>query len=71
MNFAIYLPPQSEDGKVPVIFWLSGLTCTEQNFISKAGGQRYASEHGVAIVCPDTSPRKDSSFALFCLAVYF
>ncbi|KAJ1528455.1 hypothetical protein ONE63_006866 [Megalurothrips usitatus] len=57
MNFAVYLPPQAEQGKVPLIFWLSGLTCTEQNFISKAGGQRYAAEQGVAIVCPDTSPR--------------
>ncbi|XP_034238761.1 S-formylglutathione hydrolase [Thrips palmi] len=57
MNFAIYLPPQAEDGKVPLIFWLSGLTCTEQNFITKAGAHRYAAEHGVAIVCPDTSPR--------------
>lgn len=57
MNFAIYLPPQAEDGKVPLIFWLSGLTCTEQNFITKAGAQRAAAEHGVAIVCPDTSPR--------------
>ena len=59
MNFAIYLPPQAEDCKVPIIFWLSGLTCNEQNFITKAGAQRYASEHGVAIVCPDTSPRKN------------
>merc|ERR1719422_1015475 len=57
MNFGIYLPPQSEQGKVPVIYWLSGLTCTEQNFVTKAGAQRYAAEHGVAIVAPDTSPR--------------
>ena len=59
MRFAIYLPPQAADGPVPVLYWLSGLTCTEQNFITKAGAQRYAAEHGIAIVCPDTSPRGD------------
>ena len=59
MTFAIYLPPQAADGPVPVLYWLSGLTCTEQNFITKAGAQRYAAEHGIAIVCPDTSPRGD------------
>ncbi|WP_449446432.1 S-formylglutathione hydrolase [Thermomonas brevis] len=59
MSFAIYLPPQAQDGPVPVLYWLSGLTCTEQNFITKAGAQRYAAEHGIAIVCPDTSPRGD------------
>lgn len=60
MNFAIYLPPQAQDGPVPVLYWLSGLTCTEQNFITKAGAQRYAAEHGIAIVAPDTSPRGDA-----------
>ena len=59
MSFAIYLPPQAQDGPVPVLYWLSGLTCTEQNFITKAGAQRYAARHGIAIVCPDTSPRGD------------
>lgn len=59
MRFAIYLPPQAEDRKVPVLYWLSGLTCTEQNFITKAGAQRYAAEHGVAVVACDTSPRGD------------
>jgi S-formylglutathione hydrolase len=59
MRFAIYLPPQATHGPVPVLYWLSGLTCTEQNFITKAGAQRYAAEHGIAIVCPDTSPRGD------------
>lgn len=59
MTFAIYLPPQAQDGPVPVLYWLSGLTCSEQNFITKAGAQRYAAEHGIAIVCPDTSPRGD------------
>ena len=59
MRFAIYLPPQAAEGLVPVLYWLSGLTCNEQNFITKAGAQRYAAEHGIAIVCPDTSPRGD------------
>ncbi|KAL1132632.1 hypothetical protein AAG570_010584 [Ranatra chinensis] len=57
MKFAIYLPPDSEGKKNPVIYWLSGLTCTEQNFITKSGAQKYAAEHNVIIVCPDTSPR--------------
>ncbi|ARU56827.1 S-formylglutathione hydrolase [Oleiphilus messinensis] len=57
MNVAVYLPPQAEKGRVPVLYWLSGLTCTEQNVITKSGVQRYASEHGIAIVAPDTSPR--------------
>lgn len=59
MNFAVYLPPQAATQKLPVLYWLSGLTCTEQNFITKAGAQRYAAEHGVIIVAPDTSPRGD------------
>ncbi|MEZ5524479.1 MAG: S-formylglutathione hydrolase [Pseudomonadales bacterium] len=57
MRFSIYLPPQAANGKVPVIYWLSGLTCTDENFVQKAGAQQYAAEHGVAIVAPDTSPR--------------
>lgn len=57
MNFAVYLPPQAASRKLPVLYWLSGLTCTEQNFITKAGAQRYAAEHGVILVVPDTSPR--------------
>ncbi|KAL2727440.1 S-formylglutathione hydrolase isoform X1 [Vespula maculifrons] len=57
MNFGIYLPPQVEEVSVPVIYFLSGLTCTEANFIQKAGAQKYASEYGVALVVPDTSPR--------------
>jgi S-formylglutathione hydrolase len=60
MDFAVYLPPQAALGEnLPVLYWLSGLTCTEQNFITKAGAQRYAAEHGVVIVAPDTSPRGD------------
>ena len=57
MNFAVYLPPQAATRKLPVLYWLSGLTCSEQNFITKAGAQRYAAEHGVILVAPDTSPR--------------
>ncbi|GGP48589.1 S-formylglutathione hydrolase [Shewanella algicola] len=57
MRFAIYLPPQAENKKVPVLYWLSGLTCTDENFMQKAGAQRIAAELGIAIVAPDTSPR--------------
>lgn len=57
MTFAIYLPPQAENGPVPVLYWLSGLTCTDENFMQKAGAQRVAAELGIAIVAPDTSPR--------------
>lgn len=57
MRIGVYLPPQAEKQKVPVLFWLSGLTCTEENFVVKAGAQRVASELGIAIVAPDTSPR--------------
>ena len=60
MRFAIYLPPQASSGeKVPVLYWLSGLTCTDENFMQKAGVQRIAAELGIAIVAPDTSPRGD------------
>lgn len=57
MIFAIYLPPAAEDNKVPLLWWLSGLTCTDENFMQKAGAQRVAAELRLAIVCPDTSPR--------------
>ncbi|TXH75655.1 MAG: S-formylglutathione hydrolase [Lysobacteraceae bacterium] len=57
MRFGIFLPPQIERERCPVLYWLSGLTCTEQNFITKAGAQHYAAEHGIIIVAPDTSPR--------------
>lgn len=60
MQFAIYLPPQVASGrKVPVVYWLSGLTCTDENFMQKAGAHRIAAELGIAIVAPDTSPRGD------------
>lgn len=58
MRFAIYLPPQaSETNKVPVLYWLSGLTCSDENFMQKAGALKMAAELGIAIVAPDTSPR--------------
>ena len=57
MRVGVYLPPQAARGPCPVLYFLSGLTCTEQNFISKAGAQRYAAEHGLILVVPDTSPR--------------
>jgi len=57
MRFGVYLPPAASAQRVPVLYWLSGLTCTEENFIVKAGAQRVASELGLAIVVPDTSPR--------------
>jgi len=57
MRFGVFLPPQAEAHPVPVLYWLSGLTCTEENFIVKAGAQRVAAELGLAIVVPDTSPR--------------
>jgi len=58
MRFSIFLPPgASQNEKVPALYWLSGLTCTDENFIHKAGAQRTASALGIALVVPDTSPR--------------
>ncbi len=57
MTFSVYLPPRAEAEKVPAVYWLSGLTCTDDNFRVKAGAQRYAAELGLALVIPDTSPR--------------
>lgn len=58
MVFAVYLPPQAEQrGDLPVLYWLSGLTCTDENFMQKAGAHRLAAELGLVIVAPDTSPR--------------
>lgn len=59
MTFSVYLPPQAENGKVPAVYFLSGLTCTDDNVRTKAGAQRYAAELGIALVMPDTSPRGD------------
>ncbi len=63
MQFSVFLPPQvatSSHAKAPVLYWLSGLTCTDQNFVTKAGAQAVAAELGMAIVCPDTSPRGEA-----------
>ena len=57
MRLAAYVPPQAAKGKVPVVWFLSGLTCTEENFTVKAGAQRVASDLGLILVAPDTSPR--------------
>jgi S-formylglutathione hydrolase len=61
MRVAVYLPEPALRGvKCPVLYWLSGLTCTEQNFITKAGAQAHAARHGVIVVAPDTSPRGEA-----------
>ena len=57
MRFSVFLPPAAEHQPVPVLYWLSGLTCTEENFVIKAGAQRAAAAAGLAVVAPDTSPR--------------
>lgn len=57
MRFGVYLPPQAESKICPVLFYLAGLTCTEETFFAKSGAQRYAAEHGLILVSPDTSPR--------------
>ncbi len=59
MQFSVFVPPQAADGKVPVLTFLSGLTCTEENFMVKSGAQRVAAELGLMLVSPDTSPRGD------------
>jgi S-formylglutathione hydrolase len=59
MEFSVFVPDQAKSGSLPVLYYLSGLTCTWENFTAKAGAQRYAAEHGVIIVAPDTSPRGD------------
>lgn len=59
MTFSIFLPPADGEAKPPVLYWLSGLTCNDENFTTKAGAQRVAAELGIALVMPDTSPRGD------------
>ena len=60
MTFSVYLPPQAATEKLPVVYWLSGLTCTDDNVRVKAGAQRYCAELGLILVMPDTSPRGDA-----------
>jgi S-formylglutathione hydrolase len=57
MTFGLFLPAEAKDGPVPVLWFLSGLTCTHENAMTKAGAQGWAAEHGIAVVFPDTSPR--------------
>ena len=57
MRFSVYLPPQVRERRVPGLFYLAGLTCTEETFPIKAGAQRFAAQHGLALIAPDTSPR--------------
>ena len=57
MVFSVYLPPKATFSSVPVVYFLSGLTCTDENFVTKAGAQQFASEYGLVVVAPDTSPR--------------
>src|SRR3546814_20317752 len=59
MTVGVYFPPQAQHGPCPVLYWLSGLTRNEQNFITNAGAQRYAAEHGVIVVAPDPSPPRN------------
>jgi len=63
MNFGVYLPEDAVEKKekLPVLYWLSGLTCTEQNFIQKSGFQRFAAKHKIIVVNPDTSPRREKT----------
>ena len=57
MRFSVYLPPQAAHGPVPILYYLAGLTCTEETFMIKAGAQRVAADLGLMLVAPDTSPR--------------
>jgi S-formylglutathione hydrolase len=76
MQFSVFLSPQAATSKVPVLYWLSGLTCTDENFSTKAGAQRMATELGIALVMPDTSPRgedvaDDPAYDLGCGAGFY
>lgn len=57
MRFGVYVPPQAAQGPLPLLYCLAGLTCNEQTFAIKAGAQRFAAQHGIVLVTPDTSPR--------------
>ena len=57
MRFSVFIPPQAKHGPVPALFYLAGLTCTEETFMIKAGAQRVAAELGLMLIAPDTSPR--------------
>ena len=57
MKFSVFLPPQADSSEVPILYWLSGLTCNHENFIFKSGVQQYAAKFGIMLIVPDTSPR--------------
>ena len=59
MRVGVFIPPQGKNGPCPAVIFLSGLTCTEQNFVTKSGAQRVAAELGLILIAPDTSPRGD------------
>jgi len=59
MNFTVFLPAQAKGGKCPAVYYLAGLTCTEDNFTAKAGAYKMAAEQGLILIAPDTSPRGD------------
>ena len=69
MRFAVFAPPQAESAKVPVLWFLSGLTCTEENFTVKAGAQRVAAELGLMLIAPDTPPPPPARAAKACRAI--
>ena len=76
MQFSVFLPPQAATQNVPAVYWLSGLTCSDENFSTKAGAQRVAAELGIALVIPDTSPRgegvpDDAAYDLGCGAGFY
>ncbi|MDD2841853.1 MAG: S-formylglutathione hydrolase [Tolumonas sp.] len=76
MQFSVFLPPQAETRHVPAVYWLSGLTCSDENFSVKAGAQRVAAELGIALIIPDTSPRgeavpDDAAYDLGCGAGFY
>lgn len=72
MKFAVFLPSKTDTTACPVLFYLSGLTCTEQNVITKAGFQRKAEELGIAVVCPDTSPSWSfGGYFFYLFQIYF
>ena len=68
MIFAVFMPEAAEGVKVPALYYLSGLTCTDENFMGKAGAQRAAAQHGIALIAPDTSPRTLPPIAAATLA---
>lgn len=57
MNFSVFIPDAPKESQLPAVYWLSGLTCTDENFVIKAGAQKYAAKNGIILICPDTSPR--------------